>query len=382
MGSFPSAGRMGGVLSPTQPPESMYINLQSMAGDELSQVVMHLHSTLADLQLAVHEVQPPPLNAVWSLVLGNSVLTNDASKTLADSEVQNGSTLVLVKQKVLLVATGSMDGTAKIWRAASGECMRTLTHGSAVSTVVISPDGASVLTASYDCVAKIWNASRGECMQTIPGVSSASFSPDGASLLIVSARPQKKVEIWSTTSRKFTQTLDGHETTVLSAMFSPDGASVLTASFDGTAKIWNVASGECTQMLSGHGTTVWSAMFSPDGSSVLTASSDGTAKIWNAFNGECMQTRRHGYVVSSALFSPDGAFVLTVSCDSTVKIWNTCNDASGGKCSANGDCMQTLSGHTKSVSSAVFSPDGASVLTASWDKTAKLWKAADRKSVV
>ena len=41
----------------------------------------------------------------------------------------------------------------------------------------------------------------------------------------------------------------------------------------------------------------------------------------------------------------------------------------------NGAALATLTGHTQAVSSAVFSPDGSRVVTASWDNTARLWDA-------
>ena len=55
--------------------------------------------------------------------------------------------------------------------------------------------------------------------------------------------------------------------------------------------------------------------------------------------------------------------VLTASGDKTAKIWDT----------TTGKCKQTLSGHDGAVRSAVFSADGLSVLTGSYDKTAKIW---------
>ena len=84
------------------------------------------------------------------------------------------------------LATGSGDGTAKIWDAASGRELLTLRgHTSAVS-VCFSPDGKRLATASEDKTAKIWDAASGQEMLTLRGhtssVISVCFSPDGKRL--------------------------------------------------------------------------------------------------------------------------------------------------------------------------------------------------------
>jgi len=71
----------------------------------------------------------------------------------------------------------------------------------------------------------------------------------------------------------------------------------------------------------------------------------------------------HTGAVYSAAFSPDGTRVITASGDKTARLWD-------GK---TGAALETLSGHTDIVWSAAFSPDGARVVTASEDKTARLW---------
>ena len=76
-----------------------------------------------------------------------------------------------------------------------------------------------------------------------------------------------------------------HNGPVSSAAYSPDGASIVTASDDDTAKVWEAASGAELLTLSGHEGGVDSAAYSPDGASIVTASDDGTAKVWEAASG-------------------------------------------------------------------------------------------------
>ena len=73
----------------------------------------------------------------------------------------------------------------------------------------------------------------------------------------------------------------------------------------------------------------------------------------------------HNARVWSASYSPDGRKIVSASDDKTIKIW----DANMEK------CLQTLTGHTSWVVSASFSPNGAKVVSASNDKTIKIWDA-------
>ena len=66
-----------------------------------------------------------------------------------------------------------------------------------------------------------------------------------------------------------------------------------------------------------------------------------------AADGQCVQTLTgHGSFVNSAVFSPDGTHVLTASSDNSAKIWSA----------ASGHCLQTLTGHGGNVTHAAFSP--------------------------
>jgi WD40 repeat protein len=74
----------------------------------------------------------------------------------------------------------------------------------------------------------------------------------------------------------------------------------------------------------------------------------------------------HQNSVYSAAFSPDSLRVVTASGDKTARLWEV----------ATGRELAVLTGHQNSVYSAAFSPDGLRVVTASGDNTARLWEVA------
>jgi hypothetical protein len=67
-----------------------------------------------------------------------------------------------------------------------------------------------------------------------------------------------------------------------------------------------------------------------------------------------------------AAFSPDGTRIVTASDDKTARIWDA----------ATGDEIKVLRGHEDTVWSAAFSADGTRIVTASVDETARIWDAA------
>ncbi|WPJ63259.1 hypothetical protein SMAC4_13631 [Sordaria macrospora] len=268
------------------------------------------------------------------------------------------------------LASGSWDGTIKIWDPASGSCLQTLKgHRSPVTSVAFSPDGQRLASGSWDGTIKIWDPASGSCLQTLKGhsgaVSSVAFSPDGQRL--ASGSWDETIKIWDPASGSCLQTLKGHSNGVNSVAFSPDGQRLASGSWDGTIKIWDPASGSCLQTLKGHSGAVNSVAFSPDGQRLASGSWDETIKIWDPASGSCLQTLKgHSNWVSSVAFSPDGQRLASGSWDETIKIWDP----------ASGSCLQTLKGHSSRVSSVAFSPDGQRLASGSWDKTIKIWDPA------
>jgi WD40 repeat protein len=108
------------------------------------------------------------------------------------------------------------------------------------------------------------------------------------------------------------------------------------------------------------------AAFSPDGRRLALRTRD-RARVINAESGE---TNAHlvghtGYI-RDLRYSPDGATIATASWDRSVRVW----DASTGQ------NLRVLNGHSDRVSQAAFSPDGCSLVSVSEDRTARSWSLA------
>src|SRR5207248_971462 len=71
------------------------------------------------------------------------------------------------------IVTASIDGTARVWDAETGEALTPpLEHGAAVRHVAFSPDGRRLLTASDDHTARVWDLAPTQTLL-------ASVQPDG-----------------------------------------------------------------------------------------------------------------------------------------------------------------------------------------------------------
>ena len=252
------------------------------------------------------------------------------------------------------------------------------------TTASFSPDGTRILTTSDDGTARIWDAADGRATATLrghdQGLTFAAFSPDGKT--VVTTSKDKTARVWDVASQREIARLAGHRDVVASAAFSPDGGRVVTASEDGAARVWNALTGVPIATLEGHSDAVTSAAFSPDGRRVVTASADKTARIWDAADGRQIgPALTHDGAVNSAAFSPDGGRVVTASDDGAAQIWNALTGLSIATLRRGADSVTSLAADELGVLTAAFSPDGSRIVTASADKTARIWNASDGSQI-
>ena len=267
------------------------------------------------------------------------------------------------------LATASVDGAARVWDVTSSNSIPIVlkAHMDRINALAYSPDGRWLVTASADKTARIWDAQSQEGPIILQGhtdsLNAVALSPE--SRRVATASLDGTARLWDLKTGSELAVLRDHASGVNALTFSPDGRQLATASTDGTARLWNADSGNLLGVLRGHKDSVVSVVFSPDGSRLATASADGTARIWDAASAvELAVLSGHADRVNSVDFSTDGRVLATASADGTARLWDV----------STGELQTILKGHASSVNVVVFSPDGAMLATASSDSTARLWK--------
>ena len=89
----------------------------------------------------------------------------------------------------------------------------------------------------------------------------------------------------------------------------------------------------------------------------------GGAAAQAEFPAEIVLQLGHSGSVNSVAFSPDGKTALSGNIDNTVRLWDLATDRE----------IRKLEGHSEQVNSVAFSPDGKTALSGSSDHTARLW---------
>jgi len=282
----------------------------------------------------------------------------------------------------LTLASGSLDGTVRIWDLPTGKCskmVRDQTNGvgkwqetlraysNSISSIAISPDGSFLASGGSDTSVKLWDMATGELRRVLfqrmltsrmTSVTCLVFSPDGHTL--ASASYHNTVKLWDVASGELRRRV---AEPTKSLAFSPDGSALVS-----TGGLWDLATEELLHTFHGQTGQLNCVAFSPDGSLVGSGSSDSAVRLWDARTGErILKLQRHTGSVESVAFSPDGRLLASASADATVELWEV----------ATGRSLGMLAGHRCSVNSVAFSPDGSILASGSDDRTVKLWEVPD-----
>ncbi|MCB9857773.1 MAG: WD40 repeat domain-containing protein [Phycisphaerales bacterium] len=313
-----------------------------------------------------------------------------------------------------IFASCSDDGTAKLWNAADGSLRQTLSgHTDSVYRVIFSPDGAIVATSSYDGTIRIWDALTGAAIDTISpldgnGVGPIAFSPDAQSFLVAAgaefgAPPPCVQQVNSANGavlKQFTRIEGQYNDMALSpdgmrialsgypvqvqvfdstdgatlwtsptgisqdyVAFTPDSARLAVGRQNGIVDFFDATTGAAGQTFSAHANRVVDIAFSPDGQQMATRTNNEPSMIWN-YPSLTPRALLNLQFVSTAgfAFAPDSQSIVIAGA-STASLYSTIN----------GGFIRNFIGHGATTLAVDFSGVGDTLITASVDRTAKLW---------
>ena len=119
-------------------------------------------------------------------------------------------------------------------------------HSDYVDTVAWSPNGQFIASGSWDGTVKVWDAHTGAIVTIYKGhtdvVSSLAWSPDGK--YIASGSWDGTVRVWDAFTGSLLSIYEGHADAVSAVAWSPNGQYIASGSWDHTVQVWYALTGE------------------------------------------------------------------------------------------------------------------------------------------
>jgi WD40 repeat protein len=248
------------------------------------------------------------------------------------------------------------------------------------------PVTAMAFTSSGDRIAVggyhellIWDVTSGTLAARVANIPQRTFgmafSPDNLWLAVAGGAPGVSGEVrlipWNDGPRPDAEPkiLATHDDVFFDVAFRPDGQQLAAAGSDGLLRVFDVATGAERLRINSHADWVTDISYSSDGKLIATASRDKTAKVFDAESGNLLTTHsEHNGPVRAVAFAPDGKLAASAS-GSRIRVWNVEDSKLVGE----------IGGFEHEVNAILVG--GESILAGSADRTARLFKLADRSLV-
>ncbi|NEP40726.1 MAG: hypothetical protein F6K25_16350 [Okeania sp. SIO2G4] len=219
------------------------------------------------------------------------------------------------------LASGSGDGTVKLWDIPTGEMLVSFLHSGVVTAVGFTADGRAVIGCSADRGMKSWDIYTGQLLHRMNGTQPIAFGAGG--LRMAASGGPRFIRLWNAEQGQLLKNLSIPNTNnnrgIEAIAFSEDGQTIAHA-MKGESKIlvWDVESWKVRYTLEKHSQAIKAIAISPDGKILASSSEDGNINLWDLGTGKLLRSiKGDGAIV----FSPDSKQLVSVSQDNIIQLW-------------------------------------------------------------
>ena len=156
-----------------------------------------------------------------------------------------------------------------------------------VTSVAFDPQGETLASGSQDGTVKLWDVPGGKLATQSKriqfGAHSVVFDPRSGAL--ASGGVDRMVKLWEVRSGKRVRTVATLKDFVWSVAFDPKHGSLASVSYDDAVKLWKARTGTLLRMLGGHGWGVHSLAFDSRGRMLVGGGNAVT--LWDAQVAGC-----------------------------------------------------------------------------------------------
>jgi WD40 repeat protein len=232
-------------------------------------------------------------------------------------------------------------------------------HRSPISGIDAMGD-SYVATAGYDSQLILWNNITKHALTRVHHdhlVNHCRFSSCGK--FLVSASSDYTARIWSVPTLQLIAIMPQHDDDVEMAVFNPSSTRVATASRDHCIRIFDL-SGYMEHKLVGHTADVISVEWIRGGKELVSSSDDGTVRIWSSDTGKLLET-----------IDLEGIETDTIVSDEVGTLY--IGNDEGDIIIIRHEGKQKVHAHSSGIKRLVFEPRRRMILSASYDRTVKIW---------
>jgi WD40 repeat protein len=322
------------------------------------------------------QTRPTQLIAAIVLLTATAVSAQPASKPTRTFSGHLGAvTMAEFTPDGTTIGTSSADHLLKLWNAATGEELATLTgNGAPVSSMAISPSGLVLASGARDNTIKLWDIPQTKPVRVFAGHQAATtaFAFNAEGTVFLTASRDKTIRLWDTEQQGDPIVIEGHTAEVTAAAYRPDRNQIATADAAGFIRLWRTIDSWPEATLGAHRGEVTALFYNANSQQVISTGADGLAKVWQLPIVAPLEIAGEEQVVDFATISADGQLVATAGTlsDRPAIVIRKVED---------GSVAATLLGHEDRITSLAFNANHTQLVSGSEDKTARIWDIADAK---